>query len=162
MNFRFQLTNDPKWREVAPLPSGIILVPYDAMQRMQNDSQLAALLADGIARAIERSQYRMHGRVEKSAIGAFLVLNPLIATGVTEGARSAAISKEQEQSGRVSLGLLHDAGYDIDQAPIAWWQLASKEPKPIAQIPLPERAVNLYRVLGEVWHNPAAAAMYSH
>jgi len=162
ISFRFQLTDDPKWRDVAPLPSGIILIPYEAVQRMQNDAQLAELLADGIACAIERSQYRMHGRLQKTAIGAFLVVNPLIATGVAEGARSAANSKEQEQSGRVSLGLLHDAGYDIDQAPVAWWLLAPKEPKPTNEVPLPDRAANLYRVLGEVWNNPAAAELQKH
>jgi hypothetical protein len=30
--------------------------------------------------------------------------------------------KEEHQSGRVSLWLMHDAGYDVDEAPVAWWR----------------------------------------
>jgi Domain of unknown function (DUF5666) len=156
INFRFQLTNDPRWREIVPLSSGIILIPYKAVERMQNDSELAALLADGIARVLERSQYRMHDVLSEATIGSYMVFNPAIAAAIAAESRSLANSKEQAQSVRVSLGLLHDAGYDIDQAPIAWWLLAPKTPKPIDDTPLPARVGRLYRLLGEEWHNPAA------
>ena len=57
------------------------------------------------------------------------------------------------QSGRVSLGYLHDAGYDVSQAPLAWWTLASKPKKTLAQTSIPPRSINLYRTLGFVWSN---------
>ena len=57
------------------------------------------------------------------------------------------------QSGRVSLGLLHDAGYDIQQAPVAWWILASKPGKKFTEINIPSRSLNLYRTIGLVWKN---------
>ena len=56
-----------------------------------------------------------------------------------------------EQSARVSLGLLHDAKYDIYEAPIAWWILASRKPKDLADIAMPERARYLYQMLGTTW-----------
>jgi len=64
-----------------------------------------------------------------------------------------------EQSGRVSLSLLHDAGYDLQQAPLAWWLVAAKPSKGLAQTNIPPRALNLYRALGLIWKNsPEAAA----
>jgi hypothetical protein len=71
-------------------------------------------------------------------------------TGTTQ---FVVFRKEQHQSGRVSLGLLKNAGYDIDQAPVAWWLLASRKPRPVSEIAIPDRATYLYRTLGEVWHN---------
>jgi hypothetical protein len=57
----------------------------------------------------------------------------------------------RKQSGCVSLSLLHDAGYDVQQAPLAWWLLAPKKPKDITDVPLPRRAEYLYRIIGETW-----------
>ena len=158
IDFRFQLTADPKEQEVASLSSGIILIPREAVERMQNDSQVAALLADGIAGALERGPYRTHEAVKKTAITSYVLLNPAEAAGLVAGARASASRKQHEQNGRVALGLLRDAGYDIDQAPVAWWLLASKEPKPISEIPLPHRAAYLYKILGECWNSPEAVA----
>lgn len=157
IDFRFQLTADPKRREVAPLPSGIILVPREAAERMQNDSQLAALLADGVASALERGAYRMRGAMRTTTVAAY-VYDPIYGPGAAAAARAVARHKQQEQSGRVALGLMQDAGYYVDQAPLAWWLLAAKTPKPISDIPLPHRAAYLYKILGECWNNPAAAA----
>lgn len=160
IDFRFQVTDDPKWREVTPLPSGIILIPRQAIERMKNDSQLAAILASSIAASLERGPFRMRKAVDATTTAAYLAYWPA-GVGIGDAANAAARRKQEEQSDRVSLWLMHDAGYDIDQAPIAWWLLASKEPKPISEITLPGRSANLYRILGEVWHNPAASSSQS-
>lgn len=157
IDFRFQLTADPTQREVAALPSGIILVPRKAAERMQNDSQLAALLAGGIASALERGPYRMRGAVRTTAVAAY-AYDPIYGPGATAVARALARHKQAEQSGRVALGLMQDAGYDVEQAPVAWWLLASKRPKPLSEVPLPRHAAYLYKILGECWNNPAAVA----
>jgi hypothetical protein len=50
--------------------------------------------------------------------------------------------------------LLQDAKYDIYQAPLAWWTLASGKGKDLDEIAIPERAKDLYQVLGndlECW-----------
>ena len=162
IKFRVQLTADKKWNRVTPLPSGVILIPYQVVVRLNNDSQLAAVLADAIAFTMENEAFRMRGVVPGVAIASFAYLNPLtapfIAWGATDIARSQIERIRDEQSDRVGLDLMRDAGYDIDQAPVAWWILASKKPQPIDRIPIPWRATYLYRILGEVWSNPAAAA----
>lgn len=58
INFRFQLIDEPKWHDAMTLPNGIILVPHEVVERLQNDSQLATVLADNIACAIEKQSYR--------------------------------------------------------------------------------------------------------
>jgi len=57
-----------------------------------------------------------------------------------------------KQSNRVSLVLLHDAGYDIDQAPLVWWALSTD--KPINETQPPGQAAELYRLLATVWSHP--------
>lgn len=164
IDFRFQLTDGKHWPEILILPSGIILVPHEVVERMQNDSQIAEILADGIACALEKQTYRLRvasavmtaGSVASWAEPVPVIGGPLTLAGLGAGtSQFVALRKEEHQSGRISLGLLHDAGYDIDQAPVAWWLLASNKPRPLSSIQLPERTVYLYRTLGEVWHTPA-------
>lgn len=162
IDFRFQLTDGKRWPAVLALPSGIILVPHEAVEHMQNDSQLAEILADSIACVLEKQTYRL--RVASAAMTAGSVASwaqfvpviggPAALVGVGSGtAQIVAVRKEERQSGRVSLGLLHDAGYDITQAPVAWWLLNSRKPRPAAEIAMPDRAAYLYRTLGEVWRD---------
>jgi len=150
VDFRFQLIDTKLLRDALTLPNGIILVPHQVVERLQNDSQLATVLADGIARALERQQYRTQGQRKV----AWLV------GGMSS--EMAIRTEEKEESGRVSLVLLHDAGYDIDQAPVAWWLLDPISQQPLNDIEIPDRAVYLYRILGETWHNPAANTTQAH
>jgi hypothetical protein len=158
IKLRVQITADRPWNRVVPLPKGVILMPHQVVERMQNDSELAAVLADGIAFTLENEAFRMRAVVPVVATASFAYFDPLIAWGITDTAKTEVEQIRDDQSGRVALCLMHDAGYDIDQAPLAWWLLASKKPKPISRIPLPHRAAYLYRILGETWNNPAAAA----
>ena len=167
IRFRFYLVDNRHFCgmmacDAIALPSGLILVPHQVVERMQNDSQLAAILADAMARTLERQQYRIEGKVKMayaSAVAApFVPYDRGFGMVAGEDVANGLLTKEMEQSGRVSLGLLHDAGYDVDQAPIAWWLLASRKPRPISEIDMPDRAAYLYRILGESWNNPAAAA----
>lgn len=156
-DFRFQLIDTKLFGEAFTLPSGIILVPHQVAERMQNDSQLAAVLADGIARVLERQEYRMEGKVKASyaiALAAPVVPYAGIGSYVAEDIQTKAM----EQRGRVSLFLLHDAGYDIAQAPMAWWLLAAAKTKPVSDSEVPERTAYLYRILGETWRDSAAPA----
>jgi hypothetical protein len=160
IKFRFQVVDNKEWRGLTALPSGVILVPRKIVDRMQNDAQLAEVLALGVAFTLEKETYRMiAARYAVTALKDYSIAELSPAGFVlSEIGNSVIVQKEFEQSGRVSLGLLHDAGYDIDQAPIAWWLLAPKEPKPVAEVTMPPRATYLYRILGETWHNPAANA----
>jgi hypothetical protein len=166
IHFRFQVISTKKFRDALASSSGVILVPQQVVARMQNDAQLATVLADNIAAVLERQDYRDlpaartlgAGMLAADAAGFFVPGVGLMAPALDYGGSGAMRVKAEEQSGRVALGLLHDAGYNIDQAPVAWWLLASKTPKPISEIPLPRRAAYLYKILGECWNSPQAAA----
>lgn len=165
IHFRFQVVDSKFLDNALTLPNGIVLVPRLVVERMQNDAQLAAVLADNIACALEKQQFRGQPAARGLAAGSLateaagLVVPGLGYAWVGASAiRKAMQIKEEKQSGRVGLELLHDAGYDIDQAPMAWWLLAPEEPTAVTWVPLPRRAAYLYRILGEEWNNPAAPA----
>jgi hypothetical protein len=165
INFRFQLVDGKHWVDAMTLPSGTILVPRDIVERLPGDSQLAAVLADHIAGAIEKEAYRQRAirrkltGLEMAGAAANAALPFSLATGLAGsvvsmtagGARNGVQAQAEEQSGRVSLGLMHDAGYDITQAPEAWWTLSTKPGNPPHQHPAPDRANNLYYALGTTW-----------
>ena len=56
--FRFELVDQEKWTDAMTWPSGIILVPYQIVDRLKDDSQLATVLADNIACALEKQTFR--------------------------------------------------------------------------------------------------------
>jgi hypothetical protein len=161
INFRFQVIDEPQWHDARTLPNGIILVPRQVVQRLQNDSQLATVLADNIACALEKQTYRQvpanHKMIAAQLAadgGAFFVPGLGLATVLANYKVEAAILRHaEEQSGRVSLVFLHDAGYDISEAPNAWWLLAPKKPQDMIDTPLPERAAYLYQTIGTTWRS---------
>ncbi|MGH9590137.1 MAG: hypothetical protein ACRD25_07060 [Terracidiphilus sp.] len=165
VHFRFQLISTTKFRDALALSSGVILVPKQVVARMQNDAQLAAVLADNIASVLERQSYRHLPAARRMTAGEYATdaaawLVPglgLAAPALFYGTGKAMLTKAEDQRGRVALGLIYDAGYDIDQAPMAWWLLAPKKPKSVSKIPLPHRAAYLYGILGECWNSPQAA-----
>jgi hypothetical protein len=67
--------------------------------------------------------------------------------------QSVELHRQQEQTARVSLDLMHEVGFDISQAPIAWWLLDPRHPKPITDIPMPTYVAHLYRILGTTWRS---------
>jgi hypothetical protein len=153
--FRFQLVDVKNWSDAMTLPSGIVLVPRRAIERLQNDSQVATLLADNIASALEKQTPSPPLHSSEVAVAAVVVPLVLVPAVLALGSASAAAQRHAiEQSGRVSLFLMHEAGYDINEAPRTWWLLSSK--KDIPEASLPERATYLYQTLGTTW--PSAAA----
>ena len=145
-----------------PLPDGTILVPYQAVQRMQNDAQLAALLADAVAAVIDKNLLRMEAATletykvkEIVADAAYVTLGLPAGIAATWTAEQRAILRSEiDQSVRVSLMLMHDAGYDIWQAPLAWWMLSSGN-KPLSATEPPPASVELYRTIAAVWSQPS-------
>ena len=163
INFRFLVVDKKHWHDALTLPGGIILVPRQVVERMQNDSQLATVLADNISCLLEKQPDRdLPASVELTAVGVGADFVGIFVPGVGLAATAAGISEEEmvikaeQQSGRVSLGLLRDAGYDINQAPVAWWLLAASKPEPTSKILLPYRAAYVYRALGENWQTSNA------
>ncbi|HEX4022321.1 MAG TPA: M48 family metalloprotease [Acidobacteriaceae bacterium] len=154
INFRFQLIDSNQRHDAVDLPSGIILVPKQVVERLQNDSQLAAVLADNIASVLEKQLYRQlptYRTLEAASLVSAASGVGLAVVGVNAGVWGSIVRQAEEQSGRVSLGLLQDAGYDIHEAPRAWWLLAPKNPQKIVNIRMPQRAAYLYHMLGTTW-----------
>jgi hypothetical protein len=161
IHFRFQLVDVKNWSDAMALPSGIILVPRRAIERLQNDSQVATLLADNIACALEQKEYfkAPSPPLHKAEVAAAAVVVPIVAIPAVlavGGSVAAAQRHAIEQSDRVSLFLLHEAGYDINEAPRTWWLLSST--KDIPEASLPERAAYLYQALGTTWPPTSATS----
>jgi hypothetical protein len=163
INFRFVVVDNKHWHDALVLPSGVILVPRHVVERLQNDSQLATVLADNMACVLEKQFEWVFPATEAlTAVGLGADVAGIFVPGVGLVATATGISeqeimiKAEHQSGRVSLGLLRDAGYDIKQAPIAWWLLAANKPEPTSKIVLPYRAAYVYRALGENWQTTNA------
>lgn len=157
INFRFQVVDNKQFKDALTLSNGIILIPHQVVERLENDSQLATVLADNIACALEKQTFRLIPASEAmlattiagSVAGAF-VPGLGLATSVGQSVAAAKILKHaQEQSSRVSLTLLHDAGYDITQAPLTWWILSSKKDR--SKTDIPYRASYLYTQLATTW-----------
>jgi hypothetical protein len=168
IDFRFQLVDEAKWPDAIDRPSGVILVPIQIVRRLPDDSELAAVLADNIATAIEKQEFRMKPAVHRmtaanvaGAAAGLVIPGAGIATQLTTaGVAKHLFTLELEQSGRVALCFMHDAGYDITKAPEAWWTLSTKEGKEPHRNAPPPRARNLYAELGTTWRatlQPASA-----
>jgi predicted Zn-dependent protease len=161
ISFRFQLIDNPKFHDALTLPNGIILIPRQIVEKLQDDSQLATVIADNMATALEKQSYRIAPAYNTTnmATGAAVIGGAFVpglgwAGMIAKSVSDASIETDlMQQSGRVSLDLLHDAGYDLRQAPVAWWLLAAKPSKSLAETKIPPRAINLYRAIGLIWKN---------
>ena len=161
ISFRFQLIDNAKLLDALTLPNGIILIPRQVVERLPDDSQLATVLADNLATALEKQRYRLDPAyhtmtatgVAAAAGGALVPGLGLASLAANHFSRKSIQTNLIEQSGRVSIGLLHDAGYDIRQAPVAWWILSTKLSQPLSDSMPPPRAINLYRTIGLIWEN---------
>lgn len=163
IHFRFEVIDGSRMgSEPVPLPDGLVLLPRLDVQRLQNDSQIAALLADSIACILENQPWRTRIAVNAATAGESIVnaSESMIASAKQAGFSGSrdqmrdVLGDEYAQSGRVSLELMHDAGFDIEQAPVAWWLLANHD-KQLTAVTLPYRPAALYQVLGTLWNNPA-------
>jgi hypothetical protein len=167
IDFRFQVVDQPKLRDALTLSNGIILVPQQVIKRLQNDSQVATVLADNIACALEKQTLRLipARRAEAAgnvaAIAGGLFVPGLGFAGPIQAGTAETVMKrrDEEQSGRVSLVLLRQAGYDMAEAPKTWWILGSSKEKPLDEIGVPYRAKYLYRMLGTTWRQSVSDSL---
>ena len=161
--FHFQLIDSKQLSSRMDLPGGAILISKQDLTRLRNDDQVAAYLAAGIAALLEKQQFRDAAKKRAllaTQLGGGLAMIPVAGFGVLSPASFIASDRrddlekaEMEQRIRVSLSLLHDAGYDVTEAPKAWWLLESKESKPLDDIPIPDSAIYAYAILGSTWRD---------
>ncbi|WP_348265018.1 DUF5666 domain-containing protein [Telmatobacter sp. DSM 110680] len=169
--FRFYVVEEKYIRSALFCNEGLVLIPVHVMERIENDDQLAAVIADGVAANLQRQQARVE--FDMKLIGAAEVAVYLaVRSGVGFGAGEVGgaivmhevLRKMEQQRGRVALGLMADAGFDPWQAPEAWRLLDPKQmPKDPAKLKYPERSgyqlemLNLqYRKSSEARSSPPA------
>ncbi len=161
INFRFGVIDETHLKDALTLPNGIILIPHQVVERLENDSQLATVLADNIACAIQKQTLRViPARHKMTAAGLAADAGGIFVPGlgVAAGVANYSVAKhlqtlQEQQSGRTSLDYLHDAGFDLTEAPIAWWRLGTKPDQPMSRQLLPPRAAYLFATLGTAWRS---------
>jgi len=134
IHFRFYAVDEPKFRSELACNVGLILVPKQVVERLQNDDQLAAVLADGVAlnMQVQSAQLATEWRellgAELAGLAAeFFVPGIYFANQIGGDIVASSIQRQMErQRGRIALTLLADAGYDPWQAPEAWRLTAPK------------------------------------
>jgi hypothetical protein len=132
--FRFYaIDNEPACNDGCALHGGLILITRQSVERLKNDSQLAAVLGECVVRELQLQSARMRqGTLKKASadIGidaGILAISPLIAIPLEVDLYVERVETERlEQRQRLALALLDDAGYDPWQAPEAWRLLALK------------------------------------
>jgi len=126
---------------------GLILIPTQAVDRLKNDDQLAAVLADGLAGELQRQGARAasDNRILASAYLAGDVAEAFIpGMSLVTLAGGATVATKvtielAEQRARMALALMADAGYDPWQAPEAWRLLVPKKlPKDLSKLKYPD------------------------
>ena len=132
--FRFYVVDDDKVRSVFACNTGLVLVPKNVVQRLQNDDQLASVLADGVAIHFYCQRVSISPR-DMAAVGLLVAefIPGIPLAGYIAGEAAEGILDHESQVrlrheiARMALQLMADAGFDPWQAPEAWRLLAPKE-----------------------------------
>jgi len=132
ISFRFYLVQ-AKVFNAAAYPNGVVVVHSADFDILQNEAQLAFVMAHEISHAVEKHAWEIHQyhRNELLALrlsGAFIPFGGGIATGLTASAiQNRYIRTLENQADRVGLEWMLAAGYDIREAPASWKALAIKK-----------------------------------
>lgn len=160
ISFRFYAVAEDKLRSVLGCNMGLVLVPKNVVERMQNDDQLAAVLADGVAANLQRQFFTITPR-EAEALG--IETAGVFLPGVAGAAGMAGqfgaefvgnalmrpeLLRFEQQQARIALQLMADAGYDPWQAPEAWRLLAPRDlPKDTGTLPYTREGAYQLKIL---------------
>ena len=171
IHFRFFAVDNKKWRGAVCLLDGAILVSTQTIERLKNDDQLAAVLADGVAYNLQRQaakQVAMNraawGVAAGELAGAFV---PGLGTAALVTSMVVDRKSGDSRSGdtlvgerlRIALALMRDAGYDPWQAPEAWRLLEPKKlPANLASLTYPDASCYQLGVLNLQYQSPKAGS----
>jgi len=126
--FRFFLVKAKSFNAVS-YPNGVVVVHLGVFDILQNEAQLAFVMAHEISHAVEKhaweaAHYHTKEIIALRASGAFIPFaGPMAASGIkSQYARSL-----ENQADRVGLEWMLAAGYDIREAPASWKVLTDKK-----------------------------------
>ncbi len=166
IDFQFYAFDDKGLRQAVGSPDGLVIIPMQVVERLQNDDQIAAVLAEAVAQVLERelltaAPKRASG-MAMIAMGGMPFVGPLAGIAMESGGlyqMHNAGQVSQLQSERVSLSLMHDAGYDVREAPRAWQILSSKNPKDSVKSAPTEQSAYLLSIIGQEYAHGTPAAL---
>jgi len=130
--FEFYLVQSKTFNAVS-FPNGLVLVNSGVFDVLQNEAQLAFVLAHEISHAVEKHAWRANGYHRKELIalragGAFVPFGGALASEVAASAiKSTYIRSLENQADRVALEWMLIAGYDIREAPASWKAVSLKQ-----------------------------------
>ena len=130
--FRFYLVQDKSFNAEA-YPNGVVIVHSGDFNILQNEAQLAFVMAHEITHAVEKHQWQTlhYHRAELAALsgaGAFIPFGGGIVTTLTAQSIQSQFARSLEnQADRVGLEWMLAAGYDIREAPASWKAVSFKK-----------------------------------
>jgi hypothetical protein len=136
IHFQFRVVQAKSFN-AGTYPMGMIIIHSDVFRVLENEAQLAAVLAHEIAHATQEHAFRQmqHNRKRRTA----LKIGSLVAAGmgyysvskILEMVNTAMIQGYgrtlENQSDRLALQYMADAGYDVREAPRVWKLVAQTE-----------------------------------
>jgi hypothetical protein len=158
--FRFYAVQEGNFRFALGCKDGLILIPTPVVGRMQNDSELAAVIADAVALDLQRQNVQIQADMKWIAAAEAAAYVTAGLTGLTGAAIGALpfLHRIEEQRGRIALALMSDAGFDPWQAPEAWRMLAPIDfPKHPSKLKYPERSKYQIEIL-QLQYKPSAGS----
>jgi len=167
IHFRFYAVDEPEIHTEFLCKEGVILVPLQLAGRLQNDDELATVLADGVAFSLQLQETKVihSAALRKSAAIAedvLVVYDPLdfvvVDKMIVPIALRGVIERAEEQRGRMALAFMQGAGYDPWQAPEAWRLLSPKKlPTDTSHLKYPNRAGYQLAILNLQYARDSAA-----
>lgn len=155
IHFRFFVIEKARsMQRTASNDSGTILIPSQIIPKLQNEAQLAALLAADIAVAIENDIYRSRTRkYSQAGVDIAMAAVPfgagIAGQAINDGTFSASYwTPLIDHEYRVGLRYMVGAGYDPREAPIALQRLVANHPDKTEGKPLPTLAKHVDAELG--------------
>ncbi len=159
IDFRFYIVDNKDLGSFFGLENGVVLVPYQIVQQLKNDSQVAALLANSIAEVLEKQSVHnvsvgrktLLANLTGETVGALVPGVGLATIIATNRIGNHILTLEQQQGSRVSLCFMHDAGYNLEEAPEAWHILSAHPGKDVNGKKITPRADSLFIYLDAYW-----------
>jgi hypothetical protein len=130
--FRFYLVEDKSFNAAA-YPNGVVIVHTAVFDFLQDEAQLAFVLAHEISHAVEKHQWQAlhYHRAELAALqagGAFIPFGGgIVTTLAAQSIQSQFARSLEDQADRVGLEWMLAAGYDIREAPASWKAVSMKK-----------------------------------
>lgn len=160
IDFRFQLVKEDKYAYFT-LANGIVLLSHGAVEAAADDAQLAVLLSLAVAEVLQKQELRARptqGRmlaasIAGGAVGLVIPGASLVPLLTNHAAEERLKRRIMQQNSREALCLLHDAGYDLREAPTMVWKLESKPGESLQDTHISEQVKYLYQLLGTVWRS---------